>query len=75
MPSPLQTLKRVLKTKAGILTFLGMLLGLLVVAVAPSVISDSSMATTVTMIGAVVSMVSGNGFARIITIMHRPPEE
>jgi len=75
MPSPIDTLKRVLKTKAGALTFLGMLLGLLVAAIAPSVIANSGTATTVTMVGAVVSMISGNGFARIITIMHRPPEE
>ena len=71
MKHAVQTLKKCFHMKYGVLLFAGMILGLMVVIVASSGLIPSRMATFVAMVGAVISMFCGNGFAQLITILHK----
>lgn len=71
MKHAMQTLKKCFHMKYGVLLFAGMILGLVVVLVSSTGLIPSHMATFVAMVGAVISMFCGNGFAQLITILHQ----
>lgn len=68
MKQAMQTLKRCFRSKQGRLLFGGMVLGLLAALVGSSFGLPQKQATLITMVGAIVSLTCGNGFARMIAI-------
>ena len=69
MKNALDTFKQALKQKAGLLSFIGMIAGIIAAFVGASILKGGQLGTAVALIGAVVSIFCGNTFSQIITLI------
>lgn len=70
-----RTLKKCFRQKQGRLLFAGMFLGLAIAIIAASGLVPQKQTTLVAMIGVVVSMLCGNGFAQLVTIFSQSHDD